>query len=57
MYSLQSIENADCCRCSCSDKEDGKWDPAKDLVGGDLVLGEAGFVFSAHSVKVSDFVG
>jgi hypothetical protein len=24
------------------------------LVGGDLVLGEAGFVFSAHNDKVSD---
>ena len=57
MYSLQSIKNADCCGCSCSDEEDGKWDPTKDLVGGDLVVGEAGFVFFAHSVKVSEVAG
>ena len=35
---LQSIEDADCCGCSCSDEEDCKRYPAKNSVGGDLVV-------------------
>ena len=35
---LKSVEHAKQCGGASCDEEDGKWDPAKDLVGGDLVV-------------------
>ena len=51
---LKSIKHAYSRGDTCGEEEDGKWDPTKDLVGGYLVIGETGFVFSAHGVKVSE---
>jgi hypothetical protein len=35
---LKSVEHTKQCGGTSCDEEDGKWDPAKDLIGGDLVL-------------------
>ncbi len=36
---LEGVEYADYRGAAGSDKEKGKWNPTKDLVGGDFVIG------------------
>lgn len=45
---LEGVEDADCRGAAGSDEEKGKWNPTKDLVGGDFLIGQAGFVFAIH---------
>jgi hypothetical protein len=48
---LQTFEESKKGHCACRNKKQGKWNPTKDSVWGDLAGLYAGFIFSSHAGK------